>query len=449
MKKIVFFGALALLVGGLLLRLAQNDPGYVLIVGWGTTIEMRLGFAILMMLVIVLILASGLKNSFLIFKWFKNSLTDWQMGRQKKHSQLLEQGFYAVLGGNWDVGKKTLQKAAKNKKSSALPLVAAAACAEQSGHYSEAEKLLAKAEQAGAAPLAVLMLQVQASWRTKNYVHCVMLLNQAKQLAPTSVGVLRWLQKVYTAQQDWHALEVLMPELERVKAFSPEVLQGFQRQMFFARLGEMGAELEGLIAQRAAPISSDVSSDSAIDLGEKGESGEALLPAVLSKAAPSDTDMTRLQSTIDQYWGDLPKTFKGEPEFIERYCHILRLLNKPADAETLIRVTSRSQWYPNLILFYGVLDSPKPKRQLQVAQEWEESHSNDAILQLTLGRLCIKNELWGQAKAHLKNSLALKPEALAYVELAKLLAFLGEAEESVMVYKEGLLYSAEPGPKEA
>ena len=64
MKKLIVLSALALLVGGLLLRLAQKDPGYVLIVGWGTTVEMRLGFAVVVLVVISLVLAFGLRSFF-------------------------------------------------------------------------------------------------------------------------------------------------------------------------------------------------------------------------------------------------------------------------------------------------------------------------------------------------------------------------------------------------
>ena len=58
---------------------------------------------------------------------------------------------------------------------------------------------------------------------------------------------------------------------------------------------------------------------------------------------------------------------------------------------------------------------------------------------LCLGRLALRNKLWGQARDYFESSHRLRPSAEACAELARLLFSLGERELSAQYYREGLL----------
>ena len=51
MRRVVLASVLALVVGAALWHLLQHDPGYILIVAGGKTIEMRFAFAVILLLV--------------------------------------------------------------------------------------------------------------------------------------------------------------------------------------------------------------------------------------------------------------------------------------------------------------------------------------------------------------------------------------------------------------
>ena len=62
----------------------------------------------------------------------------------------------------------------------------------------------------------------------------------------------------------------------------------------------------------------------------------------------------------------------------------------------------------------------------------------DPALLLTLGRLCLQNQLWGKARDYFETSLKLERHPETCAELARLLAGLGDTERSNQLFQEGL-----------
>ncbi|MCY1380050.1 heme biosynthesis-associated TPR protein [compost metagenome] len=87
---------------------------------------------------------------------------------------------------------------------------------------------------------------------------------------------------------------------------------------------------------------------------------------------------------------------------------------------------------------YGLLRGRDPARQLQTAEGWLKEHPSDASLLLTLGRLCLRNRLWGKAREYFETSLSFRRDSETCAELARLLAQLGEVERSNQLFQEGL-----------
>lgn len=62
---------------------------------------------------------------------------------------------------------------------------------------------------------------------------------------------------------------------------------------------------------------------------------------------------------------------------------------------------------------------------------------------MAIGRLALRNELWGKAREYLETSLKLRKSVDAYNELGHLLAHLDEFETSSHYFQEGLLLVAD------
>jgi HemY protein len=107
----------------------------------------------------------------------------------------------------------------------------------------------------------------------------------------------------------------------------------------------------------------------------------------------------------------------------------------------------KSNWDNQLVLRYGLLKNTDASRQLLRAEGWLKERPGNSALMLTLGRLSMRNKLWGKARDYFDSSLKIQGSPEACAELARLLAHLGEHELSTEYYQRGLLMTAATLPE--
>ena len=101
--------------------------------------------------------------------------------------------------------------------------------------------------------------------------------------------------------------------------------------------------------------------------------------------------------------------------------------NSPPAAKAIEYALGKS-WNLELVQRYGAQEFGDPARQLLVAENWLKSRPADADLLLSLGRISMRNQLWGKAREYYEASLKIAPSAEAYGELGQLLKHLGDIE---------------------
>ncbi|NQD93812.1 heme biosynthesis protein HemY, partial [Pseudomonas sp. CrR25] len=205
--------------------------------------------------------------------------------------------------------------------------------------------------------------------------------------------VLRQLQRIYLQGGDWSALLGLLPELRKDKVLGAAELAELERQAWRGRLA------------------------SAAQTGGDGHSALA---------------------TLAQAWQQLSALQRQEPELLAVYAEQLRSLGAEPEAEELLHNALKRGYDSHLVRLYGLLRGRDPGRQLKAAEGWLRQHPEDAGLLLTLGRLCLQNQLWGKAREYFESSLAFQRHPETCAELARLLAQLGEVERSNSLFQEGL-----------
>ena len=67
-------------------------------------------------------------------------------------------------------------------------------------------------------------------------------------------------------------------------------------------------------------------------------------------------------------------------------------------------------------------------RQLERAERWLAAHPRDAGLLLAMGRLCMRQKLWGKAQQILEQAAAVAPSRRVWLELARLMETTGQAD---------------------
>ena len=407
MIRFVMITAAALFLGAALLKLLQFGDGYVLIVTSGRDIEMRLSFAIFAFIaslaVLLLLIFGGLK----ILRAISGS---WQRTRQFRSRRVdarTQRGLMRYVEGDWRSAKKDLIKAAKNTDKPLVHYLAAARSAYELGESETARALIAQAQKVVPnSELAIALAQARFQYHDRKFEQCLATLNRIKSQAPDNPVILDLLKKVFWALKDWRALEMLLPELSKNKVLLGDAYASLEHQVYLNQLIDLYQQLHNLDAE---------------EISLKNEAAH-----------------------IGDLWQSIPKEKHRVPDFVEYYARLLLLVQDEAQAELVLREALKTSWSPALVDLYGLVKGPDPKSQLQHAQQWEKLHADDAYLQLTLGRLNIRNEIWGQAKEHLLKSLNLKASVHAYAELAKILARLGDHEQSAQCYQKGLELSLNP-----
>jgi HemY protein len=141
---------------------------------------------------------------------------------------------------------------------------------------------------------------------------------------------------------------------------------------------------------------------------------------------------------LTRLWDELPGFLRRDEHTIRDYARLLAKLGDEPQAETLLRKVLRNHWSDELINLYGRIRGQKPDEQLLLAEQWLKDRPNNAELLLALGRLSLRNELWGKAKEYFETSLRLRRSREALAELSRLNAHMGEEEASIQLMMQGL-----------
>ena len=404
MRRLLFLVLFALLLGVLLSQWIDNHPSYLLIVVDNTSIEMSLWLAIGLVLgvyslaaICIAVTRKGLKGS-----WAQ--LTRLFIGSSARAQRETSRGLIDFLEGNWKSSLKLLTRSARHADTPLLNYLAAARSAYELGEEKQAVALLHKAEGvADNAELAVALTQARMQLLAKKFEQCAATLERARKSAPKHPVVLDLLQQVYVALSDWQALEPLMPLLKRYKVLP-------------------AAELNTLYGK--------------------------LYHQLLSRAAQSKIGSTNTaESRVKHVWQQLNKDWQQQADLILHYADLLLVVDAAQDVEALVRKALKKNWDNRLVERYGLLECPEPGRQLLHAEGWMKERPGNAELLLTLGRLSLRNNLWGKARDYFQSSLALQGSPAVYAELARLLAHMGDLKRSTEYYQQGLMLAADGLPE--
>jgi HemY protein len=107
-------------------------------------------------------------------------------------------------------------------------------------------------------------------------------------------------------------------------------------------------------------------------------------------------------------------------------------------AHRIIEQAVAANWDSELVGLYAECEGGNTVRRIERAEEWLKAHPGDAVLLLTLGRLCAERGLWGKAQSYLEASVAVEPTYTAHLALARLQEQLGNAEAARRHDREGL-----------
>lgn len=369
--------------------LALTDPGFV-VIGRGTwTVETTLS-------VFVIVLVVG---SILFYNLLRLLNALWHLpaylwrGRsaqqQQKAQAFLLQGVFALLEGNWRTAEQTFLKAVSPNDLSALHYLGAAYAASQLQEPSRALDYLNEVRvNRPADELALTLFKAKLQLQRQNFPAALQNMLQARTLAPKHDEVLLGLLSLYLQLADWPALLELLPDLRKRKVLVPEQIQRLENRASIALIH---------YTLRTHPVQA---------------------------------------ATL---WSQIPKAIRLRPAVLTVYIQHLMAAGEIISAESLVREALKYHWEADLIRLYGELETTNSSQQLTNAENWLKNHDQDPMLLLTLGRLCMRNRLWGKAQQYLEAGLHLEPNPLIYKMLGELWMHLEDRTKASEYYRRGLL----------
>jgi HemY protein len=104
-------------------------------------------------------------------------------------------------------------------------------------------------------------------------------------------------------------------------------------------------------------------------------------------------------------------------------------------AHEIVEAALEAEWSEQLILLYGECLGADVLAQIERAEKWLKARPRERALLLTLGCLCLQQELWGKAQHYLEASLSEEPSRSAHVALAQLFERIGKPVDANQHYR--------------
>lgn len=390
--------------GATLLGLAiVEHSGYVLIAWKNFRYESSL-WVFLLLALLAWLLVRGLRWLWRLLNVSGGLLNPWSRRNHGKRRQLAaDKGLLDLAEGRWERAVRHLQRAAEGEPQPLMYYLGAARAAQQLGDHEQSDAFLERAlQRQPQAELAIALTHAELQQARGEAAAALETLQVMRQRHPQHRQVLRQLQSLLLAREDWSALLDLLPELRKGKVLPSEELVELERRVWRGRLQAAG--------------------EAGLNQGET-----ALQP--LSSA-----------------WQQLSSAQRGEPELVLAYARQLHALGAQEEAEEVLRKALKQGYDSRLVRRYGMLRGRDPLRQLQTAEGLLKQHPQDPVLLLSLGRLCLQNNLWGKAREYFEISLEFSRSAETCAELARLLAHQGDLQQSNRLLQESLGLLAQPLP---
>ncbi|HEY5633083.1 MAG TPA: heme biosynthesis HemY N-terminal domain-containing protein [Burkholderiaceae bacterium] len=138
---------------------------------------------------------------------------------------------------------------------------------------------------------------------------------------------------------------------------------------------------------------------------------------------------------VRERWRSLRSADRAMPEVVAAAAAAFARAGDPDYARKLIEDAMKSAYSPLLVRRYAALDDSATRERIERAEHWLEKYGPDPALLLALGRLCMRESLWGKAKEFLQRHLAGGESAAAHVALAELAEATGQVTAAATHYR--------------
>jgi HemY protein len=387
--KLLLFSLLALLLAVTIGSLAGSDSGYVMMTIAGWTVQTTATLFVIVLFLGFLLLYFAVR-SLVRFVELPKDVKDWQQHRhQRRAEKYLTEGLINMTEGRWKQAENDFRKAAPYSRAPYVNYLCAARAAQELHAVDRRDEYLRLAYHNNPdASLAVGITQAELQLSEHQTEQALATLKHLQNKQPGQNQVKQLLLETYTDLNDWQSVLNIIPSIEKTSLYPREQIQAKQLEAYAGLLKEAGARED--------------------------------------------------KQTLNSIWGNIPRKLKQHFYLIEVYVTERLRFDNTADCELLLKTALKRQWDNMLVRLYGLVVAVDQSKQQATAESWLNNHARDAVLLLTLGRICLRNELWGKARDYLQDSIDVQANPEAYYEFARLHELEGNREAAAKCYEKGL-----------
>ena len=394
MRFLLLIILLVLLGGAGLGTLINVDPGYVLLAWGDTSIEMSLW--VLLFAVVLLFVTLSLSLRFIIALNLPfRVLGSWQQTSRIKRMQLqTRQGLLALADGQNVRAEKKLAELAPTTSQPVVVLPGLARALGRQGKMPEAKTVLDKlvVDFPGAQQLAYLELAEICLYQGDDE------------------GALDPLQSLHKLNPQHAEANQLLLDLLQRREMWPQLISLLQVVGNYSQLSE-----EQLAQQQQLAY------------------GRAFSDSRRQAGSAAQSSLDELQTL----WKKAPQSITNHGPSIINYVKAMARIEGDSALHTqkFIEQILKRLWLEELVLEYAHLPLADLQQSLSKAEAWQDISQDSAALQLTLGRLCRRLELWGKAQDYLQASITLQESKEAHAEMARLQHKMGHVDVAIEHYR--------------
>ncbi len=357
----------------------KSDPGLVQIHFQGWTVETSVLILALAAVVLWLVV------HFIIRLW-RLPAESARRVRERRALVQLEKGLLALTEGDWATAEKALEKSASSHGRTTARYLAAAQAADGQEAGDRAEWYLEQADtRKRKQRFLVELTRARILSANGQYSAAVPILESLQKRRKRHPQVLELLALCYDETGQWEPLQKLLPVMQKA-----------------------------------------------------GVVDEVRVAELKQRAAISELKQYSDAEALRAGWRGLPKDLQKSVEVVMAFADQAIRISAPELTEEVLRTSLKREWNSTLLIPYGEPGAEDTPRRLKQCEKWLKDHPEDPWLNLALGRLCARAELWGKARHHMIRSLEIEPSVGGYDSLGQLLERKGELEISMACFRNAL-----------
>jgi len=138
-------------------------------------------------------------------------------------------------------------------------------------------------------------------------------------------------------------------------------------------------------------------------------------------------------------WNAIPTADRHAPDLALEAAHCFNQLGRSEDAARALEQSLRENWSERLLEEYGRCAGLNVGAAIAQVEAWIQLHGRTATALRCLGRICLRAQLWGKARAYLEESQRMEGNPDTSLALAELAEAVGDAEGATQCFREAAL----------